>query len=144
MDYRTIFEPLENLYVPSGWCIEKNHVFDINKQGFLSLDYEDEIFLAEDFFISSCIFYAKKSTTYFTAVVGIGCKFENKNEFILNYDINFWLYRNGTRLNKLIYSLIDSANTGSEALAIVSKMMKNFSHEELEVKGYNLHDIYYS
>lgn len=142
MDYRTIFEPLENLYVPSGWCIEKNHVFDINKQGFLSLDNKDKIFLAEDYFISSSIFYAKKSTTYFTAVVDIGCKFENENEFILNYDVNFWLYRNGKRKNKLIYSLIEYTDKGSKALEIVSKMMKNFSHEELEVEGYNLHDIY--
>ena len=141
MDSRTIFEPLENLYVPSGWCIEKNHVFDINKQGFLSLDYEDEIFLAEDFFISSCIFYAKKSTRYFSAVVDIGCQFENENEFILNYDINFWLHRNGKRNRNdgPIYSLIDYANTGSKALAIASKMMKNFSHQELEVEGYNIY-----
>ena len=142
MDYRTIFEPLENLYVPSGWCIAKNHVFDINKQGFLSLDNKDEIFLAEDYFISSSIFYAQKSTTYFTAVVDIGCKFENENEFILNYDVNFWLYRNRKRRNKLIHSLSDSSNKASKALAIVSKMMKNFSHEELEVEGYNLQDIY--
>jgi len=139
MDSRTIFEPLENLYVPSGWCIHKNHVFDINKQGFLSLSNKDEILLAEDFFISSCIFYAERSRTYFTAVVDIGCKFENKNEFILNYDINFWLYRRIGKKCKLIYSLTDYANKGSEALAIASKMMKNYSRQKLEVEGYNIY-----
>ena len=144
MDYRTIFEPLSDLYVPSGWCIEKNHVFNINKEGFLSIKDKNKLFLAEDYFISSSIFYAKQDTTYFTAVVDIGCKLENDdiNTFILNYDINFWLYRNKKRKNLLIHSLTDYTNEGTKALKIASEMMKNFSHEKLNVEGYNLQDIY--
>ena len=142
MDSRTIFEPLENLYVPSGWCISKNHVFDINKQGFLSLE-DDDKFWAEDFFISSCIFYAKQETTCFTAVVDIGCKLKNEDidAFVLNYDVNFWLYKNSKRGELLIHSLLEYTDKGSKALKIASEMMKNFSHGELNVDGYNLEDI---
>ena len=143
-DNRILFKTLENLYVPSGWCIDKNHVFDINKQGFLSLKNENERFWAEDFFISSSIFYAKQETTSFTAVVDIGCKLDNgdMDAFSLKYDVNFWLYANRKRKNMLILSLEEYCTKGEKALKIASEMMKNFSHGNLEVEGYDLDDIY--
>ena len=66
MNYREIFKPVARLYVPDGWCVDKNHIFSLNKDGFLKIKNENDLFLAKEFFLSECVFYAKSEQSIST------------------------------------------------------------------------------
>lgn len=142
MDYRKMFKPISRLYVPSGWCIEKNHVFNLNADGFLKIKDEKTLFLAREYFISECVFYAKSelhisTTESFLGVIDIGCKLIDEGDFLLRYDVSFWLYHKKKKDNIIFDSKYEAKNP-NDALDLVSILMKNLSHGELKIEGYNL------
>ncbi|MGV6809101.1 MAG: hypothetical protein ACWA5U_04420 [bacterium] len=141
MDYRKMFNPIPQLYVPSGWCIEKNHIFKLDKNVFLKIKDKNEIFLVKEYFISECVFYAKSelstTTTKFLGIVDIGCKLISEENFSLVYDINFWLHHKKKK-STLIYEEEHKANNPNDALKLASLLMQKLSHGELKIEGYNL------
>jgi len=91
-DYRDLFDPLYELYVPDGWLVGKNHLFSINKEAFDTVFDEKQLFLAKEYFISETIFYAKSqqyinTDQLLSSVVYAGCKLLDYELFSLEYDI---------------------------------------------------------
>lgn len=125
--------------VLSGWEIDKNHVFEIDKKEFLLLNNEDEVFRIEDYYIdSSCIFYAKGFRKEFKLVIDIGCHIIDENNLKLEYDINIWLYIDFKRKSKNIFQKVFITNSPHEAMDITFQWMKKFSYGKMKVEGYDL------
>ena len=140
MDYREIFNPIAGLYVPDGWCIDKNHIFFLDKEGFCKIKKESDLFLAKEFFLSECVFYAKSeqpisTTSSLVGVVDAGCELLDMEGFLLEYKINFWLYKKRKKNTDLIREDKYTSNEPKKALAIISSVMERFSHKKfLEIR----------
>ena len=137
MEYRNLFKPVSGLYVPSGWCIEKNHIFHLNKEGFEQIKNENYLFFTKEFYFDECSFYARSypleilNITY-SGVVDIGCKLTDMNNFTLLYDINFWIYQKNKKKSKLTYEESCTSDNPIKALSLASEFMKEFSHQEID------------
>jgi len=136
IDYRTLFEPIKEWYVPSGWHIRKNHLFEIQEKKFLKIEDENEQWLAKDFFVNECIFlsgqeYPLSTTEILSCVVDIGCKLVNEENFELKYDINLSVSLKKKKKTFEILSLQEITDTPKSAASIASNFMKSFSHEDL-------------
>ena len=136
MDIREIFKPLRALYVPSGWQVSKNHLFDINKEGFISIKDENQQFLVREFFVNDTIFYAKHEHPLSTSqlIVGtlyMGCKILDFEKFILEYDITLHITLANKKKKKEITCIEKTAKTAQEAAEKLSNMMELFSHEKI-------------
>lgn len=129
MDYRKLFAPVKKLYVPSGWTIYKNHVFYIHAAGFHAIENENDVFLAREYFIGASIFYATSENNKLKAVVDMGCNVVDEDSFLLNYDINLWIYEKKSKKTVLTYELTQKANNADDAILKVSEFMQEFSHE---------------
>jgi hypothetical protein len=136
IDYRTLFEPIREFYVPSGWHIRKNHLFNINEKGFLKIENKNDQWLAKDFFINECIFlsgqeYPLSTTEVISGVVDIECKLINEKKFELKYNINLSVSLKKKNKAIEILSLEETTDNPNRAASIASNFMKSFSHEEL-------------
>jgi len=132
IDPRIFFNPVYKLYVPSGWTIHKNHLFEINKEVFSSIEDENNRFLIEEYFIDDGVFWAQcdlplNTVETISATIDVGCNLIDREQFILKYDINLYI----SKKNKdILLEMSEFSNDVNNVEEVVSRFMMGFSHEQ--------------
>ncbi len=136
MDYRTLFNPVNQLYVPSGWMIHKNHLFNINKDAFDLINDKSERWMAKEYFITECVFLSQvkivmPTNEILTGVVDSDCRIMDDVTFTLRYKIYMNISKKRKKKETEILSLSEVASTPFEAADIISNYMKSLSHDKI-------------
>ncbi len=146
-----LFEPVYGFFVPYGWTIHKNDIWDIHKEGWESLTDKQDIFHAEDmFFDESAIFMATtefgldhlhsqyqtkyrqhthNKGLYLHSVIDVDNYLLEKETFKLQYNISLNIFKNRKK-SKHIYTKTLQTDTPQQAALFVSQFMKSVSFDE--------------
>ena len=127
------FKPIYNFFVPYGWQIDKNNLFDINV-GELFLEKNESIeFEIRDKFFCQDIFLAKKiidiKNISLMAMVSIGCRLEIFSDRAVDrYDIDLTIMKGKNKNKKYFFQYEILSNNRKEAAKIASELMYAFSY----------------
>ncbi|WP_299490947.1 hypothetical protein [uncultured Shewanella sp.] len=134
MDFRKLFQPVREFYVPSGWQVDKNNVFYLDKDSFENIQCENQRFLAKEFFINYTVFYSKhellKDNNMVVCVVDAGCRVTDWDNFILEYDINLNVWLKGKKKRTKLIEKTCLAHSPGEAARKLSDFMEDYYNEK--------------
>lgn len=127
------FKPIYNFFVPYGWQVDKNNLFDINVEEFFLKKNESIGFEIRDKFFCQDVFWAKKiieiKNISLIAMVSIGCRLEIFSDSAIDsYDIDLTIMKGKSKNKKYFFQYETISGNRKESAKIASDLMYAFSH----------------